>query len=122
MKLLVDMNLSPGWVETLRESGWEAVHWSSLGDPRAADADIMRFAGEHEWVVFTHDLDFGILLVHTQAGAPSVFQVRAQDVSPEHLGPLVCRTLAQFASELESGALVTLDEARQRVRLLPLRG
>jgi predicted nuclease of predicted toxin-antitoxin system len=80
----------------------------------------MRFAGDQGWVVFTHDLDFGTLLAHTQAGWPSVFQIRAQDVSPGHLGPLVDRTLRQFTQELEAGALVTVDEARQRVRLLPL--
>lgn len=120
MKLLVDMNLGPAWVETLRAAGWQATHWSSLGDPRAADAEIMSFAREGDWVVFTHDLDFGTLLAHTQAGRPSVFQIRAQDVSPEHLGLLVSRTLRQFASELEMGGLVTVEEARQRVRLLPL--
>ena len=37
-----------------------------------------------------------------------------------NLGRLVCGTLRQFAAELEAGALVTVDEARQRVRLLPL--
>jgi len=120
MKVLVDMNLSPAWVEVLKQGGWEAAHWSSLGNPRSPDAEIMRFAREHEWIVFTHDLDFGAILAHTQTGKPSVFQVRARDITPNHLGPLVLRTLRQFASELESGALVTVDEARQRVRLLPL--
>jgi len=122
MKLLVDMNLSPEWVETFRAAGREAAHWSTLGDPRAVDADIMDYARVNGWVVFTHDLDFGTLLAHTQAGGPSVLQVRAQDVSPDHLGPLVGRTLRQFATQLEAGALVTVDEARQRVRLLPLTG
>lgn len=120
MKLLVDMNLSPAWVETLRTAGWDAVHWSAEGDPRATDGEIMQHARERGWVVFTHDLDFGTLLAHTRAGAPSVFQVRAQDVSPAHLGPLVLRTLQQFAADLQVGALVTVDESRLRVRLLPL--
>jgi len=71
-------------------------------------------------VVFTHDLDFGSILAHTQAGKPSVFQVRARDVTPGHLGSLVIQTLRQFTKELETGALVSVDEARQRVRLLPL--
>ena len=114
------MNLGPAWVETLRAAGWQATHWSSVGDPRAADVEIMSFARDGGWVVFTHDLDFGTILAHTQAGRPSVFQIRAQDVSPDHLGLLVGRTLRQFATELEMGALVTVDEARQRVRLLPL--
>ncbi len=120
MKLLVDMNLSPAWVEVLNLAGWEAAHWSSLGNPSSTDAEIMRFARENDWVVFTHDLDFGAILAHTQAGKPSVFQIRARDVSPDHLGPLAIQTLRQFSTELESGAIVTVDEARRRVRLLPL--
>lgn len=52
MKLLVDMNLSPDWVTVLRSAGWEAEYWSNLGDPRAADAVIMAWAGEHGSVVF----------------------------------------------------------------------
>jgi predicted nuclease of predicted toxin-antitoxin system len=44
MKLLVDMNLSPRWVETLTQAGFEAAHWSSLGAPDASDAAIRAFA------------------------------------------------------------------------------
>jgi len=33
MKLLLDMNLSPRWIQTLEDQGWEAVHWTSVGDP-----------------------------------------------------------------------------------------
>src|SRR3954466_1853207 len=120
MKLLVDMNLSPAWVERLKQAGWEAAHWSSLGNPRSPDTEIMRFAREQDWVVFTHDLDFGALLAHTRTGKPSVFQIRARDVSPDHLGSLAIQTLRQFSAELEAGALVSVDEASQRVRLLPL--
>jgi predicted nuclease of predicted toxin-antitoxin system len=120
MKLLVDMNLGPAWVETLRKAGWEAAHWSALGNPRCTDAEIMRFARDHDWIVFTNDLDFGALLAHTRAGKPSVLQVRARDVSPESLAPLVIRVLRQFPAELESGALISVDETSQRIRLLPL--
>lgn len=67
MKLLVDMNLSPEWVGVLKEAGWESVHWSSVGDPRALDSEIMAWAKQRGHVVFTHDLDFGSLLALTQA-------------------------------------------------------
>ncbi len=120
MKLLVDMNLSPTWVDTLRGAGWECAHWSSLGPPDAPDKVLFAFAREHGWVIFTHDLDFGTMLAHSRAGAPSVFQVRTQALVPQKLGSLVVQTLKTFATELEAGALVTLDEQRQRVRLLPL--
>jgi predicted nuclease of predicted toxin-antitoxin system len=47
----------------------------------------MRWARDNGCTVFTHGLDFGILLAHTKENGPSVIQVRAQDVAPEHLGP-----------------------------------
>jgi predicted nuclease of predicted toxin-antitoxin system len=41
MKLIVDMNLSPGWVRLLRNAGHEAEHWSNIGDVKATDSHIM---------------------------------------------------------------------------------
>jgi predicted nuclease of predicted toxin-antitoxin system len=121
MKLLVDMNLSPDWVAVLKEAGWEAVHWSKVGNPRAADSEIMAWAKQHGHIVFTHDLDFGSLLALTQAEGPSVIQVRTQDVTPAAIGKLVTDALRQFQPDLEKGALIVLDEARARARVLPLK-
>lgn len=120
MKLLVDMNLSPHWVEVFAAEGWDAVHWSTIGDPRADDSQIMAVAVAKGWVVFTHDLDFGALLALTHAGGPSVIQVRAQNITPAAMSGLVINALHQFRSQLESGALVVVDEARIRARILPL--
>lgn len=121
MKILIDMNLSPRWSDVLRRHGWEAVHWSTVGDPRAPDRAIMTWARDNGHIVFTHDLDFGVLLASTRANAPSVLQVRTQDVTPEHLESLVVAVLRQHEAELDAGALVTVDEVRSRVRILPLR-
>ena len=121
MKLLVDMNLSPDWVAVLAQAGWEAVHWSSIGNPRAVDSEIMAWAKTHGRVVFTHDLDFGTVLALTQAEGPSVMQVRTQDVTPSAIGKLVVNALRQFQAQLEKGALIVLDEAQVRARILPLK-
>lgn len=120
MKLLLDMNLSPDWLAPLRAHGYAAVHWSEIGDWRAPDADIMQWARENGCVVFTHDLDFGILLAHTRSDGPSVMQVRAQNVKPEHLFPLVLGALNAHGHLLEAGALLTISEAKSRVRILPI--
>jgi predicted nuclease of predicted toxin-antitoxin system len=56
MKLLIDMNLSPLWVPFLSAEGFEAVHWSTVGDVSATDPEIAQFAVKHGYVVFTHDL------------------------------------------------------------------
>ena len=121
MKLLVDMNLSPRWVETLTQAGFEAAHWSSLGAPDASDAAIMAFARDHEYVVLTHDLDFAAILAATKAARPSVVQIRAENISPDAAaGPLI-GALRQMAASLADGALLTIDPIHARLRILPLR-
>jgi predicted nuclease of predicted toxin-antitoxin system len=120
MKILVDMNLSPDWVEVLTRHGYTAVHWSTVGDPRADDPVLMQWARANDYVVFTHDLDFGTVLALTQAESPSVIQVRTQDVTPNHLEGMVIDALTKHESLLESGVLIVLDESKSRVRILPL--
>jgi predicted nuclease of predicted toxin-antitoxin system len=120
MKFVVDMNLSPAWGASLTSHGRHAGHWSTVGDGRAADAEIMAWARESRWVVFTHDLDFATVLALTHDTGPSVLQVRTEDVTPAAIGDWVLKSLTQFQRELERGAIVVLDEARGRVRILPL--
>jgi predicted nuclease of predicted toxin-antitoxin system len=114
------MNLSPEWVKFLTSHGIEAKHWSALGDPRAPDSEIMTFARENGFVVFTHDLDFGDLLASTNAKGPSVIQVRTQDPIPEVIGNVVLRACHDLREQIDRGSLVTLDLAKQRSRVLPL--
>ena len=42
MKLLLDMNLSPSWVETVAGIAREVRHWSELGAPNAIGAQVMQ--------------------------------------------------------------------------------
>ena len=120
MTILLDMNLSPLWVDFLKGHGVEAVHWSTIGDPRAPDTVIMAWARERGWVVFTHDLDFSALLATTGAAGPSVIQVRGQDVLPSALGDDVARVLREHSDALERGAIVTVDLVKARIRILPI--
>lgn len=120
MKLLVDMNLSPRWIIFLADEGIEASHWSTLGAKNAPDTTIMAFARANDYVVLTHDLDFGAILAATHGEKPSVIQIRAEDVSPDVIGLQVIAALRQMASELEDGALLTVDPSRTRLRVLPL--
>ena len=120
MKILIDMNLSPGWVPVFKRKGWEAVHWSNVGDPKAKDIVLMDWARLHGYIVFTHDLDFGAILAVTHAEGPSVFQVRTQDVTTIHLEKIVINTMSLYQNHFERGVLIVLDEDKMRVRILPL--
>ena len=115
------MNLSPRWVGLLNGAGVEAAHWSTLGAINAPDSEIMAYAAAHNYVVLTHDLDFGSILAATHGEKPSVVQIRAADVSPDVIGRQVIIALGQMAAELEEGALLTVDPNRTRLRVLPLR-
>jgi predicted nuclease of predicted toxin-antitoxin system len=44
MKIVIDMNLSPEWVAGFETAGYEAVHWSTVGDIKAKDSTIMAWA------------------------------------------------------------------------------
>jgi predicted nuclease of predicted toxin-antitoxin system len=62
-----------------------------------------------------------MLLAAQNAQAPSVIQVRAQDVLPSAIGEVVVRAIRAAEPNLEAGALVTIDPVRQRIRMLPIR-
>jgi predicted nuclease of predicted toxin-antitoxin system len=121
MKILLDMNLSPLWVRFLADHEIEATHWSSLGPATATDSEILDFAVVNSFVVFTHDLDFGALLAASNAGGPSIIQVRTNDVLPPGIGSIVLDAIEKAKPYLDAGAIVTVDDARARIRVLPLR-
>ena len=121
MKILIDMNLSPRWANLLTDAGFSAAHWSTLGAANAPDVEIAAFARINDYVVLTHDLDFGAILAATQGDKPSVVQIRSEDLSPEVIGKPVINALRQMTAELDEGTLLTIDPSRTRMRLLPLR-
>lgn len=120
LRILIDMNLSPSWVEVLQRAGFEARHWLTLGAPNAPDVELFAWARNNKYIVFTHDLDFGAMLAATKAESPSVFQIRTEDVSPAALAPRATELLHRFEPQLASGALIIIDEMRERIRILPL--
>jgi predicted nuclease of predicted toxin-antitoxin system len=121
VKLLVDMNLSPSWVERLASHGFEAVHWSTIGVATAPDVEILTWANEHHFVVITNDLDFSAILAAGAVDGPSVVQIRSQDLLSDVVVSIVAKALDAHQEDIERGALLSIDEAGTRVRMLPLR-
>jgi len=118
--ILIDMNLTPDWVDVLQAGGWPAVHWSSIGPATASDREIMDQARAAGRIVMTQDLDFTVLLALTHAVGPSVVQIRARNSRPRRIQTDVIAAINQHATELEQGAIVVIDEFQTRVRVLPL--
>jgi predicted nuclease of predicted toxin-antitoxin system len=121
VKLLVDMNLSPSWVDRLTRHGFEAVHWSTIGAATAPDSEILKRAKEHGFVVITNDLDFSAILAAGVLDGPSVVQIRSHDLLSDVVVSVVAKALDAHREDVERGALLSIDEAGTRVRVLPLR-
>jgi predicted nuclease of predicted toxin-antitoxin system len=75
MKIIVDVNLAIRWATMLSDRGIEAIHWSEIGATNAPDIEIMSYAQQNGYSVFTNDLDFSAILVSTHASVPSVIQI-----------------------------------------------
>ncbi len=120
MKILIDMNLGPRWVGFFAEEGSKSIHWSAIGAANAPDSQLMDYAALHNLIIFTHDLDFGALLASRKARGPSVIQIRARTFCPKLRAELSFAQCAPTMTQLEAGALVTIDPRRDRIRLLPI--
>jgi len=120
MRFLIDMNLSPGWVDNLTHAGHHAQHWSTIGPGDAPDDALLAYAAAHQLVILTQDLDFGTLLARDGL-TTSVIQFRTQAVLPDDLGPALLAAIDAAQPHLHAGALVTIDPTKHRLTLLPIR-
>ena len=103
MKVLVDMNLSPRWVEAIQSAGIGAVHWSAIGAPGATDHEVILWASSNGHVLFTHDLATAQFWRLPGTCVPSVIQLRSEDVAPESMAERVLGALHQHGAEIEKG-------------------
>jgi predicted nuclease of predicted toxin-antitoxin system len=113
------MNLAFRWADMPSGAGIPAVHWYTIGESNAQDFEIMSYAKDRGYAILTRDLDFGDALSLTHAAAPSVIQIRSGDANPEELFETVYSALSRLKSEIETGALVTIDIKKTRIHILP---
>jgi len=62
IKILLDMNLIPLWIDVFEQNKIHCLHWMNIGKYTAKDEEIIKWAVENEYSIFTHDLDFGKIL------------------------------------------------------------
>jgi len=118
--VVIDNCLPVSWVNFLRQNGQVARHWREIGAPDAPDIQILQWATEHDAVILTQDLDFTKLLFQSRANLPSIIQLRVDDVRPQNVGEEVVLILKQYQQDLQTGALITINANKSRLRILPL--
>jgi predicted nuclease of predicted toxin-antitoxin system len=119
MKIIVDVNLAVRWAKMLSGKGIETIHWTEIGAGNAQDIEIMAYARQNGYSVFTNDLDFSAILAATRASSPSVIQIRAEDTRPEAHLDRVTEALNKYSTAIEQGTIITIDPYRTRIHILP---
>ena len=120
MRFLADAGISPKTVKFLKQLGHEATHVRTLGMQRAPDAQVIALARTDGSVVLSFDLDFGDLLALGVTDKPSVILFRLADERAESVNRRLSTVLSEQVTELESGALILVQDTRYRVRKLPI--
>ena len=121
MRFLADAGISPRTVEFLRRRGHDAVHVRELAMQRAADRRLTEKARADERIVLTFDLDFGEILALGVVDRPSVVIFRLEDERAVSVNRRLEAVLSEQSKALEHGALILVEDARYRVRSLPIR-
>jgi predicted nuclease of predicted toxin-antitoxin system len=121
MKFLADMGISKKTILFLRSQGHDAVHLTEQAMQKAQDPIILLKARQENRVLLTHDLDFSDLVAASGEALPSVVTFRLRDMKPENVN-LYLQNLLDFHSDaLMQGAIVSINEAKTRLRLLPIK-
>jgi len=107
-------------VPLLQTAGHDAVHVGDVSLGEASDALILDRARGEDRIAVTLDADFQALMAVTGASKPSVIRFRIEGLRSAELASWLTHLLQTFETELERGALVTVQPTRIRVRNLPI--
>src|SRR6266542_2597096 len=120
MRFLADMGIDVRVAEWLREQGHDAKHLREEGLQRLPDDEVFARAASESRSILTFDLDFGEIAALSGGRQVSVILFRLRDQRRSNVIARLRVVLANTAAELERGAIVLVEEARFRVRQLPI--
>ncbi len=113
MKVLLDTCVWGGAVRDLRSAEHDVI-WAGEWEEDPGDEEILARAHNDGRVLVTLDKDFGELaIVH---GLPHSGILRLVNLPAREQGLVAARVLARYGEELRTGAIVTVDTRKIRIR------
>lgn len=120
MRFLVDNSLSPRFAHGLVSAGHDAIHVRDLRMSSADDESIFAHAAEAGLSILSMDTDFATILAMRQESRPSLVLFRARVRSTDALLKVFSANFPRVEEDLQTGAVVVFEDARIRVRPLPI--
>jgi len=113
MKLLLDTCVWGGARKDLEAFGHDVV-WAGDWPKDPGDEEILTHAHGEGRILVTLDKDFGeIAIVH---GTPHSGIIRLVNLAARKQGVVCLRVIDTYGNELQSGAIVTAEPGRLRIR------
>jgi predicted nuclease of predicted toxin-antitoxin system len=120
MKLLLDMGVAPRTADFLRGLGHDVDHVGKRGLAKLADKEIMTLAAGESRVVVTFDLEFSRIVALQRLVQPSIILFRVDQFTTDWINKTLADLLIRYADALGAGAVIVIDQNRERVRMLPI--
>ena len=120
MRFLADMGVAVPIVEELRRRGHDALHLRDEGLQRSPDQQILDKAIAEERILLTFDLDFGELAALARDRVASVILFRLSSARMANVALRLATVLDTSGAALRRGASVGVEDARHRIRYLPI--
>ena len=106
--------------EWLRQEGNATTHLRDEGLQTLADQLIFQKALVEDRIIVTFDLDFGEIAALSQGKIVSVVILRLSNARAEYVIQRLEAVIPTVEPALISGAIVTIEDTRHRIRLLPI--
>lgn len=120
MKFLADMGVAWRIVEWLRQHNHDAVHLRELNLHRMPDDEIFAKAEHEQRIILTFDLDVGEIAAASGKQIPSVITFRLSNTRTPHVIKRLEKVLNDSREALKKDAIISVEESRHRIRLLPI--
>jgi len=120
LRFLVDAALSPKIAAALVSAGHDAVHLVDYGMLAAGDHEVLARAAKEDRIIVSADTDFAMILALGRESPPSLILFRHPVHAPSQQARRLIAELPGLEEALAEGSIVAIEEARVRVRTVPI--